>query len=59
MIEVKIRMTKAELAKLEELAKAQTTTKKTYTVQDCIRSFAQTCQPGGSGWMHPASKKKK
>ena len=52
-----IRLTEEELAKLKALAAGKTKEvmgKKIYSVQDCIREFARTCQPGGSGWAHPA-----
>lgn len=24
------------------------------SIQECLRSFARNCQPGGSGWEHPS-----
>ncbi len=39
-----------EYAKLQALALAQKT-----SMHECLRRFILTCQPGGSGWQHPAS----
>ena len=46
MINLTIKLTVDELEKLRE--------QKGETVEECIRGFVSSCQPGGSGWVHPA-----
>jgi len=55
---ITVELTEYELGKLEALAKRKGENEKGHkgTVQECIKRFAQTCQPDGDGWRHPASK---
>ena len=50
-----MRFTAAEWSKLERLAEARSTIKRTITPADCVREFVASCQPGGSGWKVPGS----
>ncbi len=50
-----MRFTSAEWSKLERLALARSTVKRTVTPVDCVRDFIERCQPGGSGWKVPGS----
>jgi len=38
-----------ELARLERLAES-----KGESIESCLRAFTRSCQPGGSGWVHPS-----
>jgi hypothetical protein len=55
-----IHLTPHQLQKLQALAKARTQEAKgrrVYTVERCIQDFAESCQPGGDGWVHPSKKR--
>lgn len=57
-----IDLTVEQWAKLQWLAaertkdarKSRNPIKRTFTPEDCVRGFIETCQPGGDGWLHPA-----
>jgi len=50
MVTMTFEVTEVEREQLWSLARAQK-----LSPSGCIRRFIQTCQPGGSGWKHPAS----
>ena len=45
---IQIEVTDEQYDKLVALAKV-----KKCTIAKCIQGFADSCQPGGSGWKHP------
>jgi hypothetical protein len=47
---ITVQFEKWEYAKLVRLAERRRS-----TVEDVLRGFAQSCQPDGGGWTHPAS----
>jgi len=57
-----IDLTDEEWSKLQWLAgertkdakKSRNAVKQTFSPEDCVRSFIDTCQPGGTDWVHPA-----
>ncbi len=48
MPQITINITSDELKRLERLA-----AEKKCTVEACIRAFARSCQPAGSGYKYP------
>lgn len=53
-IVVVLSLNKAEATKLQQLAEARQR-----SPEDCLRDMIATCQPGGSGWVHPSVQVKK
>jgi hypothetical protein len=53
MPKIEINLTREELQKLAALAFARG-----LTIEQCIKAFARSCQPNGSGWIHPSVKAK-
>lgn len=49
MPRINVDFTDEEHAKLEKLAEFRK-----MSIEECLRNFAQSCQPGGSGWRHPS-----
>ena len=47
------RFTARQWEKLQALAETRRKTS-----EDCLRDFADSCQPGGTGWKHPSDGKK-
>lgn len=65
-MKIEIELTEFEYSKLQRLAENRladirktNSSVQSYTVQDCIKAFARTCQPGGSGWRPPWESVKK
>lgn len=63
MVKIELELTPDEHAKLAALAAAKTARRRkrkphadSITINDCLRAFARTCQPGGDGWKHPTDK---
>ncbi len=48
MKQLTVTLTDFQYEKLEKLAAA-----KKRSIEECIRAFAMSCQPGGSGWVEP------
>jgi len=57
-VKLEISLSLEEYKKLQDLAEHHSVNfRKKFTVQDVIRLFIVTAQPGGSGWTHPSVKK--
>ena len=48
-----IDLSDAEWERLQALARARDRSE-----EQCVRDFIAACQPGGSGWKHPANAEK-
>jgi len=58
MPKVEINLTEYEHHKLILIAAAKSKDGKTVTVEQCVKAFARSCQPGGGPkpWKHPMVK---